>query len=97
MIRRKNGSARLIGDFAQCLKKVNKINTFMVVQLCKCTCLHMRTACSETLMFTGLCSCAVVHFYKKGNEWVCKPTSPPPLSPLIIEKIKIKKEIKYAY
>jgi hypothetical protein len=47
-------------------------------------------------MFTGLCSCAVVHFYKKGNEWVCKPTSPPPLSPLIIEKIKIKKEIKYA-
>jgi len=63
-----NGCATLIGDFAQRLKKVNKINDLTIVQLCKCTCLHMRTAYAETLMFIGLCSCAVVHFYKKGKS-----------------------------
>ena len=64
----KNGCATLIGDFAQCLRKVNKINDLTIVQLCNCTCLHMRTAYAETLMFIGLCSCAVVHFYKKGKS-----------------------------
>ena len=85
MIRLKNGCATLIGDFAQRLKKVNKINRFLIVQLCSCTCVHMRTACSESLMFIGVCSCAVVHFYKKGNSGYVKPTSHPTFYPLRIK------------